>query len=44
LRVHAHDWDSQISKPSKKDFWFARTSLFLWVSAIFGGRLIAYYL
>jgi hypothetical protein len=44
LRVYAHDWDSQISKPSKKDLWFARTSLFSWVSAIFGGRLIAYYL
>ena len=43
LRVHANDWDSGVSRPAQKDFWFARTSIFLWASAIFGGRLIAYY-
>jgi len=43
LRVHANDWDSGVNRPTSKDFWFARTSIFLWASAIFGGRLIAYY-
>ena len=44
LRAFAYEWDVKISRPSRKDIWFARTSIILWVSAIFGGRLIAYYL
>ena len=43
LQSNANTWDKRTTQPNKKDHSYAVISLVLWTSAIFGGRLIAYF-
>ena len=42
LKCFAESWDQKIKGPETQDRSYALVSLVLWMSAIFGGRLIAY--
>ena len=43
LRSNASEWDHDKGQPRRKHFSLASFSLLFWLTAIFGGRLIAYY-
>tara|TARA_B100001059_G_scaffold217701_1_gene237221 strand:- start:3671 stop:4144 length:474 start_codon:yes stop_codon:yes gene_type:complete len=43
LRSNANGWDHNEEQPARKHVYLASFSLLLWLTAIFGGRLIAYY-
>lgn len=43
LQSNANAWDKRTTQPNKKDHTYAAISIVLWTSAIFGGRLIAYF-
>ena len=43
LRSNANEWDHDKGQPRRKHFSLASFSLLFWLTAIFGGRLIAYY-